>query len=54
VSAPVSGVLTQVGQTAESGSSGQPIFRFDPGFKSADPQDPLSYYQLQLAVRYGL
>jgi hypothetical protein len=45
---------SQVGQTAETGSSAQPIFHFDPEFIPADTQDPLSYYQLQLAVRYGL
>jgi len=46
-------LLEQVGQTAGAPGQSQPVFRFQPAFPPFDSDNLDSYYQLQLAVRYG-
>ena len=46
-------LLSQVGQTAGALDRAQPIYRFDPTIRRFTSQNVESFYQIQLAVRYG-
>ncbi len=46
-------LLQQVGWVPEGTGGPQPIFAFDPQFVAFDSNNPESYYQLQLALRYS-
>jgi hypothetical protein len=53
VKLPNTALLQQVGQTVSAPGQSQPVFRFQPAFAPFNSDNPDSYYQLQLGVRYS-